>query len=359
MIGKGILLFIVLTAWISAVQAAVVKDLQFESVPPDAEVSLLQGTRQESLGTTPLTYQAEFHSDISILRFVVKKSGYKTQTIEVDARQKKVVVKLTSQGFAADPGTINDPMLSNMQARLAPAIDRTLSKKLAVKGKYSLELASPVRVARLDDKNLLILSMTLGTTKSNTTPIVQGQHEESLRSIWGQLGPKLMMPLGVAVRSERQLHGIVLDLDCSRPHHSFKVSSRMESRTETECVPGTEMRQEYNPCLRHRMNTYYDASLGRVVTREGGCEGGYETKSVYNPCLTKVPVTRTQVKIDPKATTVAFQSRAQYVMSMELIKLAGTQDEGFSRLGVLLTNEQGEIVIKRGFVPSSLPRIPK
>jgi hypothetical protein len=359
MIGKGVLLFIVLTAWISEVQATVVKDLQFESVPPGAEVSLLRGTRQESLGTTPLTYQAEFHSDISILRFVVKKSGYKPQTIEVNAGQKEVIVKLTSQSFAADPGTINDPILRSMQARLAPTIEHTLPELLAAKGEYDYEVASPVRVTKLDEKILLILSMRLGTTKGRMTSPVQGQNEEFLKAVWDQFGQKMMVTLGTAVRSERQLHGIVLDLDCSRSRQGFGVSSHMESSIEMECVPGTEMRQEYNPCVRRRMDTYYDASLGRTVTRDGGCEGGYETKSVYNPCLTKVPVTRTQVKIDPKATTVAFQSRAQYVMPMELIELAGTQDKVFSRLGILLTNEQGEIVINRGFVPSSLPRIPR
>ena len=359
MIGKGILLFIVLIAWISEVQAAVVKDLQFESVPPGAEVLLLQGTRQESLGTTPLTYQAEFHSDISILRFVIKKSGYKTQTIEVDAQQKKVTAKLTSQGFAADPGTINDPMLRSIQARLAPAIDRTLSKLPATKGEYEYELASPVRVAKMDDKILLILPLRLGATKGKTAPAGQSQNEEFLKAVWNHLGKKMMIPLGTAVRSERQLHGIVLDIDCSRLRHGFGVSSHMESRIEMECVAGTEMKQEYNPCVRHRMDTYYDASLNRMVTRDGGCEGGYEMRSVYNPCLTKVPVTRTQVKIDPKATTVALQSRAQYVMPMELIKEGDKQDKVFSKLGILLTNEQGEIVIKRGFVPSSLPRIPR
>jgi hypothetical protein len=44
---------------------------------------------------------------------------------------------------------------------------------------------------------------------------------------------------------------------------------------------------------------------------------------------------------------------------MELIKEGDKQDKVFPKLGILLTNEQGEIVIKRGFVPSSLPRIPR
>ena len=357
MTGKRILQFIALTAWVSVAEAAVVKDMQFESVPSGAEVYLLQGTRQESLGTTPLKYQAEFHSEISILRFAVKKPGYKAQTIEVNAQQDRVVAKLTSQGFAAGPNTINDPMLRSLQERLAPIIDRTLLELLTSRGPYEFDLEGPVRVTKLDDKILLILPIELGKPKDKINPAAQGQNEMFLKMVWDQFGPSMVIPLSKAVHSESLLNGVILDLRYSRVHRGFEVSSRMESRIEMECIPGTETRQVYNPCLRRKIETYY--SMGQMMTRDAGCEGGYQPQMVYNPCITKGPVTHTEVKIDPKSTTMPAQSRAQYVFPIELLEVASEQEKVYPQLGILLTNEKGEIVIKRGFIPSSLPRIPK
>jgi hypothetical protein len=343
MIGKRILQFMVFTAWISVVQAAEAKDLQFESVPSGAEVYLLQGTRQEFLGTTPLKYEAEFHSEMSILRFALKKSGHKAQTVEVNAQQDRVVVKLTSQGFAANPSAINDPILRSLQERLAPTIDRTLPKLLAARSPYEFDLAGPVRVTRLDDKILLILPIELGKPKDKISPTAQGQNEVFLKMLWDQFGQNMVIPLAKAVRSERLLNGIVLDLGYSLVRHGFEVGSHMESRTEMQCVPGTEMRSIYNYCLTMRGTT---------------CVGGLEMQPVYDPCLTKVPVKYMEWKADPKATTVSIKSRARYVFPIELIELAGEQDKVFSQLGIQMTNERGEIVIKRGFIPSSFTENP-
>ncbi len=358
MIRKILLFFLIYGFWISTSQA-LVKEVNFESDPSGAEIYILRGTKQELLGTTPLKYQAEFHSEISILRFAVKKPGFKTQNIEVSSQQDKVSVKLTSQGFAADPAAINDPILRSLQARLVPTIDQTLPQILASKSEYDFEMSALVGVTKLDDKIFLILSMTLIPTKDMKPLSKQNQNEEFLRTIWERFGRKIVIPLGSSVGNERLLNGIILDLNCNRLRQGFGVSSHLESRIEMECVPGTELKQVYNPCVRRRMETYYDRSLNRTVTREGGCEGGYETRSIFNPCLTKVPVTRREVKVDPKVTIAGAQIRAQYVYPIELAELAVEQDKVFSRLGVLLTNEKGEIVTKRGFVPSTLPRIPR
>jgi hypothetical protein len=358
MIGK-ILLFLLMCGFSTSTSQAIVKEVNFESDPSGAEVYFLRGTRQELLGTTPLKYQAEFHSEISILRFAVKKPGFKTQNIEVSGQQDKVSVKLTSQGFAADPAAIDDPTLRSLQARLVPTIDQTLSQILASKSEYDFEMSGLVGITKLDDKIFLILPLTLAPAKGMRPLSMQGQNEEFLRTVWDRFGQKLMTSLGSAVSNESLLNGIILDLNCSRLRQGFEVGSHLESRIEMECVPGTEMKQVYNPCVRRRMETHYDRSLNRTVTREGGCEGGYETRSIFNPCLTKVPVTRREVKVDPKVTISGVQHRAQYVYPIELAGLAVEQDKVFSRLGVLLTNEKGEIVSKRGFVPSTLPKIPR
>jgi len=356
--GRICFYFLVLTLWVSTALAVVVKDLHFESNPSDADVFLLQGTKQVPLGKTPLKYQAEFHSDISILRFTLKKIGYETQTIEVSAKQDRVVVKLPSQDFAARPSTINDPTLRSLQQRLAPTIDRTLQKVLALTGPYDFELAGHLRVTRLDDKILLILPIELRNTKDKADPTDLSQNEVFLKKVWDQFGGSMVIPIIKAIRGERLLNGILLDVGYSRLRHGFEVSSHVESSIEMQCVPGTEARQVYNSCIRRKIETTYD-SKGRTWSRDVGCEGGFETQMVFDPCLTKIPVTHTEVKIDPKATIVAVRSRAQYIFPIELIEAAVEQDNMFSQLGILLTNEKGETVIKRGLIPSSLPRIQK
>ena len=182
-----IFLCTVLCGFLPATAQAAEKQVDFISDPPGAEVYLLLGTKQESLGTTPLKYQADFHSDMSILRFAIKKPGYKAETIEVNAQQDKVTVSLTPQGFAAAPGIISDPVLSSLQARVSPSIDRTLRERLPGKGPYECDVAGPVRVARLDDNVFLVLPMTM--TKGNKPPT--GHEEEFLKLVWDQLGQKV------------------------------------------------------------------------------------------------------------------------------------------------------------------------
>jgi len=353
-----LIMLLTLSLWTLDARAVVVKKLRLESVPSGAEAYLLQGMKEVYLGNTPMEYQAEFHSEISILRMAFKKPGYDTKTIEVSAKQDRVEVNLVPRSLTADPGTFNDATLRDVQNRVNSTIKQTLPKLLAARGPYEFELAGPLRVTRLDDKILLILPIELGKAKDKVDRPAQDQNEIFLKTIWDQFGQGMVIPLVKEVRNEPLLSGILLDVDYSRVGHGFVgVRTRVESRIEMKCVPGTEARQVYNPCLRRKTETYY--SMGQRMTRDAGCEGGYQTQMVYNPCITKVPVTRTEVKIDPKATSVTIQSRAQYVFPIELIEIAGEQDKVFSQLGILMTNERGETVTKRGLIPSSLPRIPK
>lgn len=353
---SGALLLLVVISVLPA-YGTMEKDLNIESVPSGADVYLKQATREILIGKTPFIYRAEFHSEVSILRMTFKKQGYETKTFEVSAKQDKVEVNLVSRPLFADPDTIQDPTLRQLQKRLAAEFNFKLQEFLSSKGPFEFDLAAPAWVTRLDDKIFLILPVELGKSKERMNPLAQSQNEVFLRIVWEQFGQGMVIPLVKEVHNEPLLNGILLDIGYSRVRYGFDVSSHMESRIEMECVPGMEARQVYNPCLRRKIETYY--SMGHIMTRDAGCEGGFQTQMVHNPCVTKVPVTRTEVKIDPKSTTIPAHSRAQYVFSIDLIEVAGEQEKVYPQLGILLTNEKGEIVIKRGFIPSSLPRIPK
>lgn len=350
-----ILTFLLL--WVSIAQAVVDKDLHLESVPSGAKVYLLQGRRQVFLGATPLKYRASFHSKISVLRFSVKKSGYEPRNIEVDATQNRISVKLISRTFAAHPSTIDDLKLRSLQKRLAPVIDTTLSGLANEKGSFAFNIGRRVRISKLDHKNYVILPVEIERPEGGHKDFIRSRNEAFIRQVWDQIGREVVIPLAKATRKRAELEGVVLDVNLSQVHRGFKVSSHVKSQTEMKCVPGTVMKQVYNPCLRRRTE-YYRDSYGNVHTRMGSCEGGLVTTSVYDPCAQRIPVISRQTKINPEATIKRAQSRLQYILSMDSIDLATKHGKEYSQLGILLTDEKGEIVTKRGPVPSSLLRIP-
>jgi hypothetical protein len=355
--GRIIPILALLTLWVSTAQAVVDKDLYFESVPSGAKVYLLQGKRQVLLGTSPLKYRASFHSEISILRFSVQKSGYESQTIEVSAKQNRISVKLTSRTFAAHPDTIGNPKLRSLQKKLAPVVDTTVSGLATAQGPFAYTIGRRVRVSKLDHKYYLILPVEIERSEKGHKDLIRSKNEAFIRQVWDQIGREVVIPLAKAVRNRAKIDGIVLDVNLSQVHRGFKVSSHTKTKTEMKCVPGTVMQNVYNPCLRRRTE-YYRDSYGNLHTRMGSCEGGWVTAPVYNPCAQRIPVISREMKIDPEATIRKVQSKLQYIFAMGSIDLATKNRKEYSQLGILFIDEKGKIVTKRGPVPSSLPKIP-
>ena len=351
MTSRVILQFLLLTMWAFTAQAVVVRDLQFESLPSGAEVYLLEGSRQELLGTTPLKYQAEFHSDMSILRFAVKKSGYESQTIEVNAQQDRVVVNLPSQGLAASASSVSDPELRKLQTRLASSIDRTLSELHLAKGPYTYTVSGRVFLAKLDAKIFLVVPVEIkeGGDRGGSS---RQDNEEFLRAVWDQIGQEIVGPLALVMPREGPAIGMIIDIGYQQLRRGFSVSSQWETIQEMKCFPGSVERQVYDPCAR----MVYDHSSAGISNTQR-CEGGLVTRFVLDPCAYKVSVPRSQVKVDPSATVGKVPLKAQYVLPTALIDQAAGKQDFYQQLGLLLTGENGEILFKKGEVPSTLPMI--
>ena len=102
------------------VESAVERELKIDSDPPGAEVYSKRGAREKLLGKTPLTHKFRFHSEISVLRIVVKKKGFKDKVLKVNAKQDHVLAKLEGKTLAADPSIHRLATLSTIQTQLNP-----------------------------------------------------------------------------------------------------------------------------------------------------------------------------------------------------------------------------------------------
>jgi hypothetical protein len=339
------------------VEAAVVKELQIETSPMDAEAFLLQGTKRTPLGKTPLKYEATFHSEISIIRIAFEKAGYETKIVEISASQNRIYVDLNTRGYTLSPNAIKDPVLRNLHQRIKPLLDKQLSNLPPSQGPYRWEVQEQVRVAALDEKTFLILPIGLtDPKKSLPLPASPVENDAPLQSLWSQLGREIVIPLAQTLKGEKAISGTIAEVGYLPTKKDFKVGSRVETQVEMECVPGSEMVQVYDSCASQQMRHHSD---GRGNTRMSyDCVGGMVTRSVYNPCLYKAPVTRSTVVTDPVAKTEANRAKLQYVFSHDLLDPAMKESDIYSRLGIVGINEEGRIVLRRGSVPTSLPKIP-
>jgi len=340
--------------WISSSRAEVVKELRIESAPAGAEVFLKQGERETPIGKTPLTYKAEFHSEISILRMVFRKGGYQELLLEVSAKQDKVVANLAPRGIAANPTEHKDPELRAIQQRLNPLLNQTVPGMLEAKGPFDFDLAGPIRVARMDKKVFVVVPVALGSSKVSLKESGKARQEELLKAVWNQCGGSLAIPLARKLQGQAGIDGIVLDVAFNEQRYLFGVESRVETRVEMQCVPGNRMQQVFDACARRRMETYRDPS-GIYSTRDAGCEGGYVTRPVYDPCASKIPVTKSEVKVDPRAGVTRDQARARYILPLALIGQGATAEKLYEKVGVQLTDAKGTQIMGKGNLPAAPP----
>jgi len=167
-------------------------------------------------------------------------------------------VNLVPRALFADPDTIQNPALRELQKRLAAASHLKLPEFLASKGQFEFDLGAPAWVTRLDDEVLLILHVELGKSQEKVNPKAQGQNETFLRMVWDQLGQGIVIPLGKAIRNEHVLKGILLDVNYSGIRDGFTAGMRVETQIEMECVPGMKPVREFRNCA------YFDSVKGVV-----------------------------------------------------------------------------------------------
>jgi hypothetical protein len=148
---------------------------------------------------------------------------------------------------------------------------------------------------------------------------------------------------------------MIVDVTFGQLRQQFAVGSQVESRMEMQCVPGTETVSVYEVCARYVQRTYTD-SYGVHSRQE--CEAGNVTRTVFNPCLTKTPVTVSEVRVDPQASTKKVQTHLQFVVTSKAIERLRGGKEIFPDVGYARSDDSGRIIERKGPLPSALSGTP-
>lgn len=341
-----------LSIWVSLSHAEVIKELRIESAPAGAEVFLKQGERETPIGKTPLTYKAEFHSEISILRMVFRKGGYQELLLEVSAKQDKIMANLAPRGIAANPTEHKEAELRSLQQRLNPILNQTVPGLLEAKGPFDFDLAGPIRVARMDEKVFVVIPLALGGSKVRMKETGKARQEELLKAVWNQCGGRFAIPLARKLQSQAGIDGIVLDVAFNEQRYLFGVESRVETRVEMQCVPGNKMQNVYDACATTKTEIY---RMGNSTYSRQVCQSGFVNKPVFDPCASKIPVTKSEVKLDPRTGVTRDQARARYIMPLALIGQGATAEKLYEKVGVQLTDAKGTQIIGKGNLPAAPP----
>jgi len=327
--------------------------LEFESDPTGAEVFLLQGTRKVPVGKTPVRYPAEFHSAVSVLRFLVRKPGWEPKTVELGAGESRVVVKLPRRRFTADPESLSRPELRKLQERLRPAIEGSVANVPPARGPLTFDVTPPIRVATFDGGVYLVVPVYLqakGECGSRSSP---RENQDDVRRIWEQAGSGITGAFAGSLAAVDARIGILLDMVCVQAQAGFSVAGALETTVEMQCFPGMVEKQVWDYCARKVPDPSYPGDSTRTK-----CEGGFVSRLVHDPCAYKEPVSRTSMKATPTTTVGSARRRVQFVLTPSTVAKAAAKKDVFDMTGRLLISESGVSLLRQGDLPSGLPEIP-
>jgi hypothetical protein len=330
--------------------ATIEKELNIESEPIGAEVCLKRGARELPLGKTPLVHKLEFHSEISVIRMIFKKKGYKALTIKVKANQDKVVAKLEPLTITTEPDFHKDAYLRYIQKQLNPIINRAVTKLLEKDVQQNFNLAGPIKAAGAQGNVFLILPIVIGDLKGEFKGTGKARQEILLKTLWNQLGGSIAIPLAGEIRGHGALKGIVLDVRFDELRYIHQVQPTVKTKVEMECVPGNRTQM----VLQMRQVPYYRNETWNGVTRQ--VFAGYRTESqlvpqeVYDPCLYRRPVTKSFVQFDPKGRIAKDQARALYLLPFKALDRKVAPEELYEKLSILLTDSKGKQLKSQGSI---------
>lgn len=333
------LMFLGLGGGVTDAHAEVSRTIRIDSAPPGAEVFLLRGSRREAIGKTPLRYRATFHSEMSILRILIRKPGFADKKIEISAKDKRILAKLMHARVVASADSLRDKSLRPILSAIRNRLERVVPRLLKRQQPYPFNLDGPLSLIRLNKTVYLHVPVVIDKPKSKADAPGGARPRALSATVWRQLGNALVLPLAKSLKTERRVGGVFLDVNYSRVEPGFKVGVRTQTRVEMECVGGTKMKSVYDSCASREAVTTFG---GRYL--EYRCKPGYVTKPVYDPCASRVPVTRTEFKADPRAVVNAGQSRLRYLVDARMAAGASSAESISERVGLVILDNHGKVI---------------
>jgi hypothetical protein len=317
-------------------------------------VEMIVGTKREPIGQTPLTYHAEFHSEISVLRFSARKPGYMAREFEITGNEDRAMIQLQERSFATSPAELNDPELRQTQEQMVVAIEKVVRDALQEQSPFEVDVARKIEVRRIDDRVYLVVPLTVGHAPADYHQVGAGNAQSFLADLWSQIGEGFALPLVQAARKAKAINGIVLDVDYSHAQSGFGVSFRMESNIEMECQAGIKSQSAYDSCASREPVQTYNAQTHDWTSSGSKCVGGTVIRQVYDPCVRKIPVTHTALVSDPKVSFAQAKSRVRYIGSLNAFGTAAHAKDVYGQIGAVLTDNKGGVLAQKGDLPKAL-----
>jgi hypothetical protein len=262
---------------------------------------LSAGHQAEICAATPCDWQAEFHSEQSVLHLRFELPGYEGLTEEVAASDPRVAVSLKMTKTAAAAYAAKSPHLRDLELRLNRAIGEAVRAATA-NAAHIAESSDPPDLREIGGRIYLWLPLVV-RDMSSKAPSGNG---DVVHAMWTGAGAGLEEALRKRLAKEG-IAGIILEATPAEAGSGFAVSSHLEFATEMTCVPGTILR--YDSCATRSPDYSYRCYNGNCTSFESGshCVGGQVPQ--YSACATRAPVTQYQVKVNPQ---VAIQSAANH-----------------------------------------------
>lgn len=332
--------------------ATVEREVKIRSEPSGADVFLSRGRKRIPLGKTPLVSKLEFHSNISVIRMVFKKRGYKESTVKVKATQDIVTAMLQPIAITQQAGSHKDPYLAKLQKKLNPTINKILPPLLEKQYQVAFRLSGPINVTRKHGNAYLILPFVIEDFKESVKGSKKDRQTRILKILWRELGVNIAVPLAEGIKIYKEVKGVILDTRFDDTIFTHKVSPKVKSKQEMECVPGNRTQM----VLQFRQVPYYRTEYRNGVSTQ--VFAGYKSESslvpqeVYDPCLYRRPVTKSYTAFESKLEQQKNQSRALFLLRPEVLKKSGRRDDIYSQLSILLNDASGERLVSQGSIPN-------
>lgn len=272
--------------------AQVVKSIRLESAPVGAQVFLLQGSdRKLVCAQTPCNWQADFHSERSVLRLSFELPAHEGATVQVSPERSRVKASLKARkGSARTP--VQSARLQQLQSKLMPAIAAVVR---AGEANSTVSRASaPASLREIGGHTYIYLPLKVG----NLEPFIVDGKGSLVRAMWTSSGGGYDALLKERFAREG-IDGTIVEATIGDPiAGGFSVTGQAEAETEMTCIPGTVM--VYTSCATQAPTYETSCYNGTCSTRQSGTRCAPGNAPQYNPCATRAPLTKYKVKVNPR-----------------------------------------------------------
>jgi hypothetical protein len=219
--------------------------IKIVSDPAGALICKKDGRNYECRDKTPANILLEFHSEISKVKLLLKKTGFVNQTQEVNAHEREFSVHLKKRRILADPGKITDNDLKQLQARVNPLLEKLIYDSNSFFAGVFIDFVGDICLIRLKGEEYLEVGVLLTEPYiGKLKPLFRmdspnARRQKIVSTILNDIAVDIEYEIVKALQQIEQIKGIALTLYYPRDAAVlvddtiyFEMSTSYETRTE-------------------------------------------------------------------------------------------------------------------------------